>query len=158
MYIKKDNYGTYIIILTLKKYLEIGIGKLGIINFKAGFYAYVGSAFGRGGLKSRLKHHLKIAQKPHWHIDYFRKYAKIEKIWFTNSQHRLEHEWAETLSLMPGVTDQINGFGSSDCSCISHFFYFKKIPSILIFKRTAQRNKNYDTFEIDLSKRKDLSM
>ncbi len=154
MNIEKNNRGTYILILILNKNKKIRIGKLGIINFNAGFYGYVGSAFGRGGLKSRLNHHLKITQSPLWHIDYFRRYSKIKKIWYKNSQQRLEHVWAELLSSMPEVDHQIELFGSSDCSCLSHFFYFKKMPSISRFRKLVHRNVNCEISEIDLTKRK----
>ncbi len=40
------------------KAIRIQIGKLGQFKFKKGYYAYVGSAFGPGGLNSRIKHHI----------------------------------------------------------------------------------------------------
>ncbi|MCD4722450.1 MAG: DUF123 domain-containing protein [Desulfobacula sp.] len=53
-----DGKGTYIIVMYLDKSKRIQIGKLGQFKFKKGHYAYVGSAFGPGGLKSRIKHHI----------------------------------------------------------------------------------------------------
>jgi len=62
--------GTYALILHLSKKLErIEIGKLGRFAFDAGFYVYVGSAFGPGGLKARLQRHLRTDKPLHWHID-----------------------------------------------------------------------------------------
>jgi len=58
--------GTYVLILSLDKVTQIEIGKLGTFLFKSGFYTYVGSAFGNGGLRNRLAHHLNISKKlPH---------------------------------------------------------------------------------------------
>lgn len=38
---------------------RIRIGKLGVLLFGKGFYAYFGSMFGPGGLKSRIRRHLR---------------------------------------------------------------------------------------------------
>jgi len=40
--------GTYILILYLNEPAQFTIGKLGTFDFSAGWYAYVGSAFGPG--------------------------------------------------------------------------------------------------------------
>ncbi|ALU11692.1 hypothetical protein EYM_03795 [Ignicoccus islandicus DSM 13165] len=40
-------------------------------RLQEGLYVYIGSAWGSGGLYSRVKRHLlKTFKKPHWHIDY----------------------------------------------------------------------------------------
>ena len=49
---------------------RIDIGSLGRFDILPGFYAYVGSAFGAGGLRARIGHHLESTAWPHWHIDY----------------------------------------------------------------------------------------
>ena len=55
--------GTYVLILNLKRAKRIVVGnskkaKLSSRLFQAGYYAYVGSAFGPGGLAARIKRHL----------------------------------------------------------------------------------------------------
>jgi Uri superfamily endonuclease len=72
--------GTYILILHLSVPARLRIGRLGVLDFPAGHHAYVGSAFGSGGLRGRLKHHLFPAAKPHWHIDYLRRSATIREV------------------------------------------------------------------------------
>jgi Uri superfamily endonuclease len=64
--------GTYAIVLRSQTLGPVRIGKLGTLRLQEGFYIYVGSAFGPGGLQARIQHHLQRARRPHWHIDYLR--------------------------------------------------------------------------------------
>lgn len=130
--------GTYILLLHLPGDTSLQIGKLGQFIFPAGFYAYVGSAFGTGGLAGRLKHHLKRTETPHWHIDYLRQVAEIEEIWLTHTQPSREHAWAEMLLSIPGGTIIAEKFGASDCNCESHLIYFDIRPDIEDFKVTTK--------------------
>lgn len=94
--------------------------------FKRGWYAYVGSAFGSGGLMARLHRHLLLKKKPHWHIDYLRTVASPREIWYSSDAQPLEHHWAAVL--LNGAGEPINGFGCTDCRCPSHLFYFSRYP------------------------------
>lgn len=49
--------GSYILLVDLPEQEVIPVGKLGLIAFSKGFYAYVGSA--RGGVAAKVKRHLK---------------------------------------------------------------------------------------------------
>ncbi len=120
--------GTYILILQLENAQIIRIGKLGRFRFPAGYYAYVGSALGPGGLGGRLKHHLQSTKNPHWHIDYFRKKAVLVDIWVREDKRTLEHKWASDLGQMDGAIVPAAVFGSSDCKCATHFYYFQEQP------------------------------
>jgi Uri superfamily endonuclease len=119
--------GTYALQMKVALPVTHMIGALGIHFIPAGIYFYVGSAFGTGGLRGRLSHHMKTSHQPHWHIDYLRPYAEIEQIWYTYSV-RCEHTWASVFQSFPGCTLPIPGFGSSDCSCPAHLFHFKQAP------------------------------
>lgn len=119
--------GSYIIALYLKTSKNIQIGKLGTFHFQKGYHAYVGSALGPGGLSARLNHHLKITNKPHWHIDYLRKETIIKEIWVSEQEDRLEHIWAEKLKGQKNASIPVPGFGSSDCRCATHLVYFQKM-------------------------------
>jgi sugar fermentation stimulation protein A len=108
--------GSYVLFLRLPKKKRIEVGKLGMICFPAGLYAYVGSAL--GGWEARVHRHIRGGGKTHWHIDYFRKEAQVEGAMIFESPERLEcvisEAIAETsLTVAPG-------FGSSDCDCKSH--------------------------------------
>jgi len=131
---KKDDHdgkGSYIIVLYLDKSKKIQIGKLGQLKFKKGYYAYVGSAFGPGGLKSRIKHHIEPKKSYHWHIDYLD--PAVKEVWVSGYGERLEHEWAGLLGEI--ASEKIIGFGCSDCSCESHLFYFKSFRILQHFQK-----------------------
>lgn len=127
--------GTYILILHLPIPSHLTIGKLGTFNFAAGWYAYVGSAFGPGGLRGRLKHHLSPVTKPHWHIDYLRQSARNQEIWYIASEMMYEHEWADVLRSMPRSSVPVPRFGASDCRCETHLIHFNARPEVETFQR-----------------------
>lgn len=118
--------GTYIIVLYVTRARSIQIGKLGRLRFKKGYYAYVGSAFGPGGLGSRLRHHLLPKKRAHWHMDYLD--FPVKEIWVSEEGEALEHHWAVDLEEM--ASDRMSGFGCSDCRCSSHLFYFRQYDLI----------------------------
>ena len=133
--LSKLGQGSYILILHLKRTKIISIGKLGNLRFPQGYYTYVGSALGPGGLASRLKHHLHTTATPHWHIDYLRPRARLVEIWISEFEERLEHLWATMSTHLNETTRRFKGFGCSDCKCPSHLFYFQGQPSFQIFKK-----------------------
>ncbi len=122
--------GTYILILEAKKTEELKIGNFGKMKVEKGFYIYVGSAFGSGGLQSRIKRQLQPPRKKHWHIDYLREATDLKEAWFSYDQQRRECEWAAALSALQNFSQPVKGFGSSDCNaCNSHLFYCKTLPN-----------------------------
>ena len=117
--------GTYCLILRLEKAARIRIGALCGVPFPAGWYAYVGSALGSGGLKARLSHHVRRTGRCHWHIDYLRQRAVVEGAFVTLADVSYEHRWALRVSRTPEATIPARGFGASDCRCPAHLFHFK---------------------------------
>lgn len=128
--IKNPGKGTYILTLFLGTSEEIQIGKFGLFKFPPGNYAYVGSAFGSGGLSARLNHHLGPVNNSHWHIDYFRKKAIVTGIRVDQRGAKLEHQWAVALEEMPESSLPAHGFGATDCKCQSYLFCFEKEPDL----------------------------
>lgn len=133
--LSKLGHGFYILILHLKRTKVISVGKLGKCSFPAGYYTYVGSALGPGGLAARLKHHMYSTATPHWHIDYLRPRARPVEIWVSKFEEHLEHLWAAILNQLNETVRCFKGFGCSDCKCPSHLFYFPGRPSFHIFKK-----------------------
>jgi hypothetical protein len=39
-----------------------------------------------------------------------------------------EHDWANTIAGVEGAEVPFSGFGSSDCTCTTHLFYFAAEP------------------------------
>ncbi len=110
--------GTYLLVMELPKPTILTIGKLGIIHFKKGWYAYVDSAM--NGLDQRIQRHLRTDKKIHWHIDYLIHYTTIISVFYKENNQREECMIAQSLESNFG---NIPGFGCSDCSCKSHLYY-----------------------------------
>ena len=136
--------GTYALIFLSSRERQLTIGKLGTLQLKPGFYIYIGSAFGPGGLKARIAHHCKKARRPHWHIDYLGSFLHLTEIWYTYDPVHREHQWAQILSATRGSSVALAGFGSSDCRCKAHLFFRNSRPSIKTFRRkTCAGTKNH---------------
>jgi Uri superfamily endonuclease len=131
-----EDKGTYILIAQVLQLKRLDIGSLGAFDIVPGFYAYVGSAFGPGGLRARIGHHLESTAQPHWHIDYLLRIATPLEVWFTTADRKLERQWAELLRDTPGLRAPISRFGSSDYhrSRATHLFYSKRRPSFRRFQ------------------------
>jgi len=136
--------GTYALVLELNPATEIVVGKLGRATFPAGFYIYVGSALGSGGLASRLDRHAKsttsVGWRAWWHIDYLRHYTKTIEVWSVQHVLRREHVWAALIEKMPEVSVTMPGFGSTDCGCPTHLFHFSHRPSWNEFRGLLSRH------------------
>lgn len=122
--------GTYILLLRLAEPVSRRVGKLGKIDFRSGWYAYVGSAMGPGGLAARVRRHYAMGKKKHWHIDYLRLYTRMEGVFMVISRSVKEHLWADRLGGVPYSGRPVPGFGATDCRCPSHLFHFGRRPDI----------------------------
>jgi Uri superfamily endonuclease len=127
--------GTYALILEAESDFEVRVGKLGRLCGRPGYYVYVGSAFGPGGVKARVGHHRRTTRRPRWHIDYLRRSLPFNEVWYTHDAHRREHAWACALTRMPGATIPLVGFGASDCACTTHLIYFERPPAFQTFRK-----------------------
>ena len=127
--------GTYILVIYLEEEKELTVGALGLRKFKKGFYLYVGSAMGKFGsstLLNRVKRHMRPSseKKKHWHIDYLleNESVKIIKIFLIPSTNRIECLVSE--ELFEHCNGYIKNFGSSDCRCVSHLYFFSNYDHI----------------------------
>ncbi|MGQ9506680.1 MAG: GIY-YIG nuclease family protein [Candidatus Bathycorpusculaceae bacterium] len=112
----------YVLVIEINKNINVNIGALGNVNFEKGVYAYVGSA--KKGLNKRVERHLSKNKRKFWHIDYLLNddSVKVLKV-FTMQESFSECEVAKIIN-EKGVP--VQGFGSSDCRCISHFFKIRE--------------------------------
>jgi Uri superfamily endonuclease len=146
----KPQAGTYALVLASNVEETLEIGKLGQLQIRPGFYVYVGSAFGPGGVKARITHHQKISSRPRWHIDYLRASLDLKAIWYTFDPSHREHQWVDVLACTKGATTPIFGFCSSDCQCKSHLAFFSFQPSGRSFRqRLHARLANHRKIFID---------
>jgi Uri superfamily endonuclease len=116
--------GTYVLLLRNSRVKRIRIGKLGVLLFGKGFYAYFGSMFGPGGLKSRIRRHLGKKKVKHWHIDYLLNQMRIEAVYVLpgkNLESQLSRKAVQRYS-------HVQGFGCSDKrSDRSHLIHLKNM-------------------------------
>ncbi len=130
--------GTYILLLEAGSRRRVTVGALGVLDLQPGFYVYVGSALGPGGLRGRLGHHSRHSRSPHWHVDYLRPLTALREIWFSVGASRREHLWAGVLARSTRATIPLTGFGASDCGCAAHLFRFSQRPLLTSFRRRLE--------------------
>ncbi|MEM4188113.1 MAG: GIY-YIG nuclease family protein [Candidatus Hadarchaeum sp.] len=110
--------GIYALLIYVPYDLSLNIGQLGAVDFKRGYYAYVGSAL--GGISARVRRHLRGEKRLHWHIDHLLLHARAVDVLAARGRGRKECTVAAELAKhLPSI----KGFGSSDCNCESHLFY-----------------------------------
>lgn len=131
--------GTYALVLEAPQRRRIPVGRLGDVEIDPGYYVYVGSAFGPGGVRARLEHYRKRPSRPHWHIDYLRSHARPLEVWYSHDGRRREHQWARILRSVRGASAAASGFGASGCGCESHLVYFRDRPSGDRFAKRLRR-------------------
>jgi Uri superfamily endonuclease len=130
--------GSYVLVLHLAQDRTIAIGRLGPVHFCSGYYLYVGSARGPGGLRARLERHLRREKAEHWHVDHLRRWAEPVEAWFALSRESLECRWRVALQ-EAGLSLAVSGFGSSDCRCPAHLLYSPRRPDAAV-REIVQRD------------------
>lgn len=129
--------GTYVLILHSETATRVRVGRWGELEVRPGYYLYVGSAFGPGGLRSRVSRHARKGKVKHWHVDYLREVTELTTIWYSYESKHLEHEWAQALAGLPGI-EPVKGFGCSDCTCDAHLFFARRKPHLKEFACNSQ--------------------
>lgn len=92
-------------------------------HVSSGWYLYAGNANGAGGIRGRLRHHLRPGKAVHWHIDHLTNAASPIHV-FTGAGGS-ECDIVARLSATGAFQAPLAGFGSSDCRhCRSHLLRF----------------------------------
>jgi Uri superfamily endonuclease len=125
----------YVLLVWVPSSVSVQVGALGTIDFAAGYYAYCGSA--RRNLSDRLTRHMARHKKCRWHIDYLTccDQVGVDSVRIVELDSMSECELNASVQTMPGAK-AIRGFGSSDCTCVSHLTYLGSSPSDLCSHRT----------------------
>jgi len=111
--------GAYVLFIALNETLTLSGTSLGSRMIVPGRYAYCGSAYGPGGLRARLRRHLRREKALRWHIDHLTAAGRIFALGLAPGGQ--ECALFEDLSRGPDVEVPLAGFGSSDCaSCPAH--------------------------------------
>ena len=141
----RSEAGTYAVIFQCLSKARQQVGQLGVVSLREGYYVYVGSAFGPGGVKARVSHHYRHTINPNWHIDYLRRLLRPVGVWFTYDHRRLEHRWAKVFFKM-NTMSSFRGFGCSDCACYSHLFFTFKKPEPAVLFNALSGNIEVESF------------
>ena len=121
--------GTYALVLRSRRSVDARIGRRGRLDVRRGYYVYVGSAFGPGGVRARVSRHCRARKSKRWHIDYLRVFVRPVAVWCSYEPVRLEHRWANALGERAELTP-VAGFGCSDCRCAAHLFFAQTLPEL----------------------------
>lgn len=115
--------GVYCLVIELRCEAKLRIGALGRHTFPPGVYVYVGSAM--KGVEQRIGRHKSSAKTLRWHVDYLLTRAEVvASIALPSESGVAECALAEAVSGCEGATIPVPRFGSSDCACSSHLFFF----------------------------------
>ena len=144
----KRKPGTYVLVLRCHESRPVQIGRWGELKTRPGYYLYVGSAFGPGGLLARVSRHCREGKRKHWHIDYLREFTNPSSAWYSYGPERLEHTWAEAIGQTKHLVP-IEGFGCSDCRCESHLFWTARRPGLAAFASTVGCRVESSSCEVD---------
>lgn len=116
-----------IYVLVIEAHGKTQVGRLGLKHFD-GIYLYVGSTMGPGGFK-RLERHRAVAsgrnKTQHWHIDYLLALGELKGIFTSETRppsQKQNLECALAHELAKRTEPAIEGFGASDCRCLTHLF------------------------------------
>jgi Uri superfamily endonuclease len=119
--------GVYVLLMHVDN-STINVGSLGLIQFKEGLYAYVGSAM--NSLESRVSRHVSKIKRLHWHIDYLTTsiFVRILNVVYALNERA---ECKISIHLINKAEYYIDRFGSSDCLCNSHLYKVSSMDDIL---------------------------
>jgi len=127
--------GSYVLVLRARAGFEKRVGSLGNLIFNKGFYAYIGSAFGPGGIGARVARHSR-REKVRWHIDYILDSTEVVDV-FVAPGRRTESELARACV---AAFNYVRGFGCSDKrSDVSHLLYLPSAEELSRFQALLER-------------------
>ncbi|MEM0324536.1 MAG: GIY-YIG nuclease family protein [Candidatus Aenigmatarchaeota archaeon] len=123
--------GLYVLIIKVKNNFKTKVGSLGEIEFKKGYYCYVGSANGKNlEIDDRIRRYFILNKtkegKLRWHIDYLLVRPEVEIVDVIKFKNGNECKLAEKISKL--CLESIPEFGCSDCNCESHLFFHYQNP------------------------------
>jgi Uri superfamily endonuclease len=111
--------GAYVLVLRLDRAIRIEFPRVTCDQLMPGWYVYLGSAKGSGGIRARIKRHFQCEKTAHWHIDRLTVHAVEMAALAVADGHECELLGKLLKSLKFKVA--VAGFGSTDCRlCESH--------------------------------------
>ncbi|MCD6457413.1 MAG: GIY-YIG nuclease family protein [Thermoproteales archaeon] len=127
--------GVYTLLIKIGEKIEADVGALGRVKLDEGYYLYVGSALGPGGLKARISRHFRKSKKLKWHIDLLlvSENSRIIGVFCALTNEKYECKIVKRLIEL-GATAPIKNFGSTDCSenCPAHLLKYDKLVTVIV--------------------------
>ena len=107
--------GLYLLLIRVDSNIQVRV-RGAPYNLQPGYYLYIGSGGGPGGVNARIRRHLVKKKSIHWHIDQITTNtdAHIIKAWICNNSWGLYMESRVALCLEKHLDPGPPGFGSSD--------------------------------------------
>jgi len=110
--------GAYVLLIELDRRLPLDLPAFRGAAIAPGIYGYCGSAYGFGGIRARVAHHLRQDKAVRWHVDRLTLAGRVSRVGIRLAGH--ECDLVGTL-LDRGGDPVLPGFGSSDCrGCPAH--------------------------------------
>ena len=111
--------GAYALVVEVPRPFEPPIRRLAGQRLPPGRYLYGGTANGPGGIRARVRRHLKRKKKVHWHVDHLTRAFGVAAVFAVVGGD--ECAILAAARRWPGVRVPVPGFGSSDCArCPAH--------------------------------------
>ena len=111
--------GAYVLLVALERPLALTPPGLHGAVLGPGSFAYCGSARGPGGIRARVRRHMRDGKRPHWHIDHLTEAGCVTAVHGVPGGR--ECELLDRILAVPGATVPVPGFGSTDCRrCPAH--------------------------------------
>jgi Uri superfamily endonuclease len=118
-----DGKGAYGLAIRLDHAVEFTLQSRDPVRLESGWLVYAGSAKGPGGIRARLRRHLRRDKALHWHVDRLT-LAAVEIVavpQFGDSECAI----IDRLLQSPNFDIAVRGFGNTDCRmCESHLLRF----------------------------------
>jgi Uri superfamily endonuclease len=126
--LKSGQPGAYLLLIRMPRPARFAVGRLGQHSFPSGWYLYVGSALGPGGVAARVARHLRSEKRTYWHIDYVLRAGHVASVWIAFNRRLTECSIARRAQTLPGAVTPVPRFGASDCDCTTHLFRINRLP------------------------------
>lgn len=111
--------GAYLLVIDLPRPILVQLPGYAAVTLEEGCYLYAGSARGPGGIRARVRRHLKGAKPLRWHIDRLTNMAGVAAVFAYPDGN--ECTLTSSALAVEGVAVPAPGFGSSDCRhCAAH--------------------------------------
>jgi Uri superfamily endonuclease len=118
------------VLVACRKATQVRFGKHGTARLRPGYYAYTGSALGRGAvsLEGRLARHRRFDKAKRWHIDYLTSHPAFRLVAavYVLSDERLECTVNGSICRNFQVQPVLPQLGSTDCNCQAHLLRFAR--------------------------------